>query len=165
VADTKISDSQLQVPLPDTLPPGVYPIQVLQDVQAGKSTVLVKVLESNVMAFVRQPRIAGPVTVTPGMTVTLAIPLDIAVRATQRVKLLLDERAPVPGQPARSYQVDAPFPLGVQPTLQTLQIGVPGVAAAEYLIRVQVDGTQSPLDVGPAGFTGPVVNIPAGGGP
>ena len=138
---------------------------MLQDVQADKTTTLVKVLESNVMAFVRQPRIAGPVTVTSGTTVTLSIPLDIAVRATQRVKLLLDERTPAIGQPARSYQVDAPFPLGPQPTLQTLQIGVPGVAAAEYLVRVQVDGAQSPLDVGPAGFTGPVVDIPAGGGP
>ncbi len=164
-ADTRISDNQLQVPLPGTLPPGVYPIQVLQDVQADTTTTLVKVLESNVMAFVRQARIAGPVTVTPGPTVTLSIPLDIAVRATQRVKLLLDERTPALGQPARSYQVDAPFPLGAQPTLLTLQIGVPGVAAAEYLVRVQIDGAQSPLDVGPAGFTGPLVDVPAGGGP
>ena len=96
---------------------------------------------------------------------TLSIPLDIAVRATQRVKLLLDERAPALGLPARSYQVDAPFRSVYGADLQTLQIGVPGVAASEYLVRVQVDGAQSPLDVGPAGFTGPVVDIPAGGGP
>jgi Pvc16 N-terminal domain len=162
---TQIGDAELRLRLPDTVSPGVYPIQVLEDVQADKTTVLSKVLESNVMSFVRQARIAGPVTVTPGAIVTLAVPLDIAVRATQRVKLLLDELAPAAGQPARSYQVDAPFPLGSQATMKSITIAVPDVAAARYLVRVQVDGAQSPLEAGPGGFTGPVVTIPAGGGP
>jgi hypothetical protein len=160
---TKISDSQLQVPLPDTLPPGVYPVQVLLDVQADQQTTLAKVLESNVMSFVRQPGIAGPIGVGAGATITLSIPLDMPVRTTQRVQLLLDELAPAVGQTARSYQFDAPVPLGNQPTVQTVQIGVPGVASAVYLVRIQVDGAQSPLASGPAGFSGPTVDLTTGG--
>jgi Pvc16 N-terminal domain len=163
VPGTKISDIQLQVPLPDALSPGVYPVQVLLDVQADQQTTLAKVLESNVMAFVRQPGIAGPIVVTPGATITLSIPLDMPVRSTQRVQLLLDELAPAVGQTARSYQFDAPFPLGSQPTVQTLRIGVPGVARAVYLVRIQVDGAQSPLTSGPAGFAGPTVDLTTGG--
>ena len=163
VPDTKISDIQLQVPLPDALPPGVYPVQVLLDVQADQQTTLAKVLQSNVMAFVRQPGIAGPIVVTPGVTTTLSIPLDMPVRATQRVQLLLDELAPPVGQTPRSYQFDAPFPLDTQPTVQTIPIGVPGVAPAVYLVRIQVDGAQSPLTSGPAGFTGPTVDLTTGG--
>jgi hypothetical protein len=49
--------------------------------------------------------------------------------------------------------------------MKSITIAVPDVAAARYLVRVQVDGAQSPLEAGPGGFTGPVVTIPAGGGP
>jgi Pvc16 N-terminal domain len=163
-AGTKVGDTQLQVPLPDTLPPGVYPVQVLLDVQADAATTLVKVLESNVMAFVRQPGIAGPIGVTPGLTTALSIPLDLPVRNTQRVQLLLDELAPPADRPAWSYQLAAPYPLGTQQTLQTIQIDVPGVAPAVYLVRIQVDGAPSPLTSGPSGFTGPVADLTAGGG-
>jgi hypothetical protein len=161
---TQIGDRRLLVPLPDTLPPGVYPVQVLLDVQADKVTTLVKVLESNVMAFVRQPGIAGPIGVAPGATKTLSVPLDMPVRNTQRVQLLLDELTPVPGQPARSYQFDAPYPLSHHPTVQTVHVHVPGVTPAVYLARIQVDGAQSPLTSGPAGFTGPVVDLTGGVG-
>lgn len=160
---TQIGDSRLVVPLPAALPPGVYPVQVLLDVQADPVTTLVKVLESNVIAFVRQPGIAGPIIVVPGATTTLSVPLDMPVRSTQRVQLLLDELAAAPGQPLRSYQFDAPYPLSRHPTVSTVHIGVSGVAPAVYLVRVQVDGAQSPLTSGPAGFTGPVVDLTAGG--
>jgi hypothetical protein len=115
------------------------------------------------MAFVRQPGIAGPIGVTSGATITLSVPLDMPVRTTQRVQLLLDELAPAIGQTARSYQFDAPFPLDTQPTVQTVQIDVPGVAPAVYLVRIQVDGAQSPLTSDPSGFTGPTVDLTAGG--
>jgi hypothetical protein len=85
------------------------------------------------------------------------------IRTTQRVQLLLDELAPAVGQAARSYQFDAPFPLDPQPTVQAVQIGVPGVAPTVYLVRIQVDGAQSPLTSGPSGFTGPTVDLTTGG--
>jgi len=162
--DTKISDTQLQVPLPDTLPPGVYPVQVLQDVQADPATTLTKVLESNLLAFVRQPGIAGPAGVTAGDPPRLSIPIDLPVRNTQRAQVLLDERTPAVGQRARSYQFTAPYPLGTDPAVQAIEIDVPGVEPAVYLVRVQIDGAQSPLITGPAGFTGPVADL-SGGGP
>ena len=160
---TQIGDNRLQVPLPATLPPGVYPVQVLLDVQADPVTTLVKVLQSNVMPFVRQPAIAGQIGVGHGATKVLSVPLNMPVRNTQRVQLLLDELTPPLGQQANSYQFDAPYPLSNQPTVQTVHVSAPGVAPGVYLARVQVDGAQSPLTSGPAGFTGPTVDLTAGG--
>jgi hypothetical protein len=157
VAPGQVRDDRVAVLPPDDLPAGVYPLRILQDVVADPATTLVKVLQSNVVPFVRQPRVtavqasAGPV---------LAVTLDVPVGTEQRIQVLLDEIDPPAGRPAHAYQVDAPFPLPPQAGGHTVRMTLPALAPARYLLRVQVDGAQSALEQGADGrFSGPVADL------
>jgi len=157
VPPDRVRDDRLVVQLPDTLPPGVYPLRVVQDIRTEAGTTLVKVLDSNVLPFVRQARLTAA-TVTAGPA--LEVRLDLPVRDDQRVELLLDELAAPPSRGPHAYQLEAPFPLGVRPDPQTVRVPVAGVAAARYLARVRVDGAQSPLEQAADGtFSGPVADL------
>jgi hypothetical protein len=158
----QVRDDRLVLPLPDTLPPGVYPLRIVQDVQADPVTLLSKVLESNAATLVRQPRIteAAPAAGPTGARL-LRVALDLPVGDGQRARALLDELVPGAGAaPARSYQLDAPFPLGERPDRQTVLFPVGGVAPGRYLVRVQVDGATSPLEpLADGTFGTPVVDL------
>lgn len=134
---------------PDDLPAGVHPVQLRYDVQLGNTTR--PWLESNALPYIRRPRVVHAVA---RGTTALQVQLDIPVLAEQRVTLLLDERAPT-GK-ARGYQFTAPFP--PQPgTGQRLPIR--DVGAGRYLVRVRIDGAESPLTFADGTFTGPTVDI------
>ncbi|WP_267592926.1 DUF4255 domain-containing protein [Carbonactinospora thermoautotrophica] len=160
-----VGDIQAVVPVPEPLPPGVYPVQLVYGLRDGDEH---RVVESNAVPFVRQPRIAGPVrvesrVVTGGglVSATLAVPLDLPVGDEQRARLLLDELDPPAGRATRSYQFTAPYPLGERPDPKTVRVPVERVQPAKYLVRVQVDGAQSPLDVADGRFSGPAVDLAA----
>jgi hypothetical protein len=59
---------------------------------------------------------------------------------TQRVVLLLNEFQPPTDRVARAYSLNVP-------ATDIIEIPTSGVAPGEYLVRVQVDGAQSPLQV------------------
>lgn len=72
--------------------------------------------------------------------------------------LLLDERTPA-GKP-RGYQFEAPFPLrnGEGPVDEFL-VPITEAKPGRYLVRVQVDGAESPLDIKDGTFSGPTLDI------
>jgi hypothetical protein len=138
-------------------------------------------VESNVAAFVLRPRVVAPVAVA-NVQVTgpaalrsadLTVTLEPAVGATQRVVLLLNELQPPASPPdgsvppASGYAFVAPTRLNLQSppasppgASASVTFRVSGVRAGRYLVRVQVDGAESPLDVAPDGrFQGPLVEI------
>lgn len=165
VPAAQVRDTELTVAVPGTLQPGTHTLSVVHNLLLGVPPAPHRGFESNGVPFVRQPTITGPVTIadrtgTDPVSAQLSITLDMPVGDAQRIRVLLDEVAPQADRSPRSYQFDAPFPLGTRPNPQTVLVQVTGVATTAYLVRVQVDGAQSPLGVGTDGtFDAPVVNF------
>ena len=164
-----------QTPLTNKLRAGVQGLQVVQRTQMGMDKDndqpnWHRGVESNIAAFVLRPKftnapdtsVAGEVTVT----------LTPVVSRKQRVVLLLNELSTRPPQsPAlpprsRTYSFDAdpkaqtwkdqsgavvtdPAKFSGDDTADTIKFSIPGVVPGPsiYLIRVQVDGAESALDV------------------
>ncbi|GAB7045618.1 DUF4255 domain-containing protein [Catenuloplanes indicus] len=142
------SERRVIVGQPAGLPPGAHPVQLLYDVIFGDRQR--PLIESNAVAYVRRPRITRVTSGASGVTVQL----DVAVLAEQRAVLLLDA---VDG---RGYRFDAPHPLA-EPGVTTdrFTVPVPGVAPGTYLVRVQIDGAQSPLELDGDVYRGPTVEV------
>jgi hypothetical protein len=156
-ADTAaaISDTQIAIPLPAGLAAGAHSVQVVHQVAIGTPPVLHTAVGSNVAGFVLQP--TATATATASM-VTLTVAPPVGVR--QRVRLLL---SPLAGAATASYAFDAPSRDLPSAPATSAAVGVPitGVAAATYLVRVQVDGAESPLGVAASGaYNAPTVAIP-----
>jgi hypothetical protein len=151
---------------------GVQTVQVVHEVDLGKPPVAHRGVESNVAAFVLHPTLtpAPPLTVSRAAGLTLTF--DPKVGRSQRVTLLLGERNPPPGTPARAFSVPAPAENGITTAGQTdtapIQFVITDVALGEYFVRVQVDGAESALNVDTTSgsptenqFTGPLLKINA----
>lgn len=136
------------------LPPGIHPVQLRYDVRFGEPSQARPWLESNVLPYVRRPKVLSA-AIEAGKA---KIELDIPAGPEQRVTLLLDERSPA-GKP-RGYQFAAPFPLreGEGPVEEFL-VPIDGAAPGRYLVRVQVDGAESPLEITDGTFSGPTLDI------
>ena len=135
-----VSDDEVRVVLPGGLRAGVNPVQVIHEIALGQPPIAHAGagFESNVAALVLAPRIttAAPITVAAGATLTLDV--APAVGRDQRVAVLIGDRAvAVPPRPptdppsAISFDVDIPADFG----------------GGTFLLRVQVDGAISPLEV------------------
>ena len=153
----RVTDTRVLVRPPDDLPAGVHPLRVLHDVVVDRNTTLVKVLQSNVVPFVRAARVTATATAPKALTVTL----DLPVGDRQRVQLLLDELGAPDGRAPRTYQFDAPFPLPDARPPEQMTVPLGPMKAGRYLVRVQVDGAQSPIVRNAAGqITGPAQTLP-----
>ena len=154
LAPASISDTQLRFSLA-TLPAGslragVQGVQVVQPLPMGEPETLHTGFESNVAPFVLRPKIEPAITAS---ATQIDLNTDVIIGKQQRVFLLLNPI--LPGQP-KSYS----FP--VEPNDSThLIIKIHDVEDGEYLVRLQVDGAESVIDVDPASPNfGPKVNIP-----
>lgn len=156
---TTVTDEQITVPLPAVLRAGAHSVQVIQQLAMGTPSVPHTVVQSNVAGFALQPTVTA--TVAAG-GVTLAVTPKVGKR--QRVRLLLNQLAAPPGTAARTYAFDAPsrdLP-GAPDETATITVPVTGVVADTYLVRVQVDGAESPLgfDAVTGAYNTPSVAIP-----
>ena len=135
-----ISESHIEVTLPAVLLAGVNTVQVAHQLNFGTTQEPHRGFESNVAAFMLAPRITTPTT--PPISVargsSLALSLNPAVGRSQRVRLLVGDSAILlparpPSAPATattlSFSISTDFPTGT------------------FLLRVEVDGAQSPLEV------------------
>ena len=87
-------------------------------------------------------------TITPDQATNALVRLNVnpAVIQGQRLVLLLNERTTT--APAAYTFTDK------QPaTGSTVQIPISGVKPAEYFVRLQVDGAESPVDLSPSSVT------------
>jgi Pvc16 N-terminal domain len=151
LSDTELSLLLTEPPLPaGTLRAGVQGLQVVQPMLLGTPLVAHRGVESNVAAFVLHPTIVPPLTAStigtpagPQMIVTVKLKPDVG--KTQRVMLLLNELGS--GSP-RAYSFPAPSRAG---DTDSIAIPISGVKAADYLVRVQIDGAESPLSADATG--------------
>ena len=130
---------------PAGLYPGVRGLQLLVPQAMGTPPVPHGAAESNLLPFLLAPRITAS-----KLAGKVRVKSDLAIGKDQRVRLLLNELGAPANRLPRAYAFAAPAGNGVvDPALDTTTIDVPvtAVAAGSYLVRIQVDGVESPLDV------------------
>ena len=146
VDPVSFSSQQIEVAVPTGLQAGVNTVQVLHDIDFGTPFEPHRGFESNIMPFVLRPQITGAITAAAsavdGTTlgaIDVTIPVQPAIRPSQRVVLLLNERN---GSAAYSFTAAKR-----EADTNAVTITINGVKAADYLVRLQVDGAESLPDV------------------
>lgn len=142
-----VSDARIGVVLPGNLRAGPQGVQVVQHVQIGTPPAPHRGFESNVAAFVLRPTIIAAASNVQGSgddprSADIEVDFDPEVGRSQRVVLLLNEFEPPATRPARAYSFNAPPRIN---ETNSVTISISGVAPGTYLVRVQVDGAESPL--------------------
>ncbi|MGH7467336.1 MAG: DUF4255 domain-containing protein [Longimicrobiales bacterium] len=146
-----VQDDRLNVAAPVALLAGINTIQIEHPVNFGTPIEPHLGFISNLAAFIVTPAItsATPINATIGTPFTIA--LSPPVGRTQRVALVLGERTlPLPARPPTD-------PL----TSPNLTITLPpGTPTGNQLLRVQIDGAETPLVQDNTGqFVGPLINV------
>jgi len=168
VSETQISLQLASPPLPSgALRAGVQGVQVMHPMLMGAPPVPHSGVESNVAAFVLHPKLnknAGgnyDITVSDlqeNMDSTYSANVTVGrikpdIDQKQRVALLLNELT----RPTEAYRFNA-RPRTVD--TDSIEFPISGVEEGTYLVRIQVDGAESPLDVDANGqFIDPRVTI------
>lgn len=167
VAPASISDSRITLPLSSppvpagSLRAGVQGVQVIHKIMMGKPPAPHRGVESNVAAFVLRPRITNP---TPSDSIAVEVTFVPMVGKKQRVFLLLNEMKSPPERAPNAYRFKAPKDNGITDEnvteTQKIKFSIAGVESGEYLVRVQVNGAESPLEVDADGrYSQPKVTI------
>ncbi|KQC15814.1 MAG: hypothetical protein APR56_00685 [Methanosaeta sp. SDB] len=147
VEPEKIDETKIVLALPDTIRAGVRSLQVVHKMMMGTPPEPHRGVESNVAAFVLRPAI------TCIDDATKVASVSPAVGQKQRVVILLNELSE--NSPA-AYTFVLPS-RGAD--TDEITIPVSSVEAGTYLVRVQVDGAESLLDVEDGEYAGPKVVI------
>lgn len=167
-ATVDVSDTQIIFPLPPTLPAGIHGVQIVHQLKMGSPEELHAGVASNVAAFVLHPRLETIAisnvqgTGTALRSADIALKVKPAIGETQRVTLFLNEIT-TGAPPPHSYSFPLPASALLNPPgpKDTITIAVSGVAAGTYLVRLQVDGAESPLAADAAGqYNAPQVVVP-----
>jgi Pvc16 N-terminal domain len=170
----EVTDTQISFPLPPGLPAGIHPVHVAHLVAIGLPPSPHRGIESNAVALTLRPSLvavtatvdqgdggSGPAVRKGTISLTVAPP----VGRDQRVTLLLNELSPPAAsvRPALAYRFSGPprnLP-GAPPQSATLTVPFVDVQPASYLVRLRVDGAESPLGVGASGaYESPSLVIP-----
>lgn len=170
----QVRPSVISVPLGDLASaplPGLVPLRAVISPEMGTPPVPHAALVSNTISMplaatfthVLTPdteRIVDGVTYRSG---DLALTTSPAIGQRQNVTLVLNQIGAPPNAPARQYTLNAPRDNGVIPPATTttqLTFRYTDVAAGDYLLRLRVDGVDSPLTTDGNGvFDGPQVTI------
>lgn len=164
----------LTLPLPAGLHAGVKGVQVVHRMRMGDPETDHRGVESNAAAFVLRPTVVNGPVIPPGDVLDLTASTESAGGATvqlragrlrvrlqphvardQRVRLLLNQFEAAPGTTPRAYSFPAPSGNSVPDGLADIDaVDIPfrRVVAGTYLVRVHVDGAESPLAQSDAGL-------------
>ncbi len=173
-AANNVSEAQISFQLPPDLPAGVQGVQVIHGAQMGEPPAAHRGVASDVVAFVLRPHVDALVVnsqqgSSPDVrSGTIDLTVSPAVGREQRVRLLLNELSPPPDRAAYAYGFErkSPYqevfpPNTPPPATSALSIAFKDVRPAQYLVRLQVDGAESPLDTDAAtnAFNAPLADI------
>ena len=173
---TKISPTEISFvlaePAGENLKAGVQGIQVVQPLSLEQPPVLeenngnlnttpVPSIQrgektSNLQAFVLNPSLSGVPSNGPMLEATVSP----VIQEGQRAVVLLNQiNTTNSSPPPNSYSFNVSTAGGT--TISNISLDLSGIAHGEYLVRVQVDGAESPLTTDADGkFTGPSITIP-----
>jgi hypothetical protein len=152
-ADDHLSATRIIVPLPAALQPGLHSVQVVHRVDFGTGfpSDPHRGVESNVAAFVLAPQITTPAPIAAPRNTTLTLSISPPVGRAQRAALLAGSGTiSIPARPAAGPA-----------TTPTLDFPIPAdYATGAQLLRVQIDGAESPLEVDGSGqYASPTITI------
>ena len=135
---TNVSDREIQIAVPSSLPAGISTVQVSHLLDLGDSG-LRRGFESNLLPFVLRPRIVRvelPGEMTAGRT-EVRVTVEPAIALRQKVTLLLNQQNS--DNPA-AYSAT----LDPRETDQSqVAFALTNVKPGRYLVRIQVDGAES----------------------
>lgn len=175
--ETIVNDSQIIASIPASTPAGVTGVQVVHKTLLGSPPAPHRGVESNVAAFVLQPRIetigiSNQQSSGSLRSADLNLTVKPAIGDTQRVVLLLNEFLPMTSPPAsvetvpEAYSFVAPIRRPLSPPTsppgpsESITIPIKGVKTGSYLLRIQVDGAESPLGTNTAGqYVSPLLTL------
>lgn len=169
-----MTDTAIQVALPAGLAAGINTVRVVHGAVTGSPPRLRWVFSSDPVPFALLPRITAPpeiglLSLAPGprrepqLEPTLTLHVDPEVGAQQQVAVLLNQIGVPAGEaPAAFTFAGAPR----EAKTGVVHAAVAGSRPGHYLVRVQVDGVASPLEVDPDPesptfnqYTGPAVDV------
>lgn len=146
-----ITDTQIIFQLPTDFPAGIHGVQVISRINMGTPEVLHRGTESNIEAFVLNPTInTVNITDVSGSGASprsgnINLNIKPAVGDQQRILLLLNEINNAPDTLPKAYSFSTSIPLSPPGPTEDITISATGVKAGTYLVRVQIDGAESPL--------------------
>jgi len=158
VTPSQASDSRLWFALPAGLSPGIRSLQVAQPFVIGTPPAPHPGLSSPAFPFVLPPVVVGASAVDVTLlgsphTAQVSVTLNLSVGTSQKVRVLLTRT--VDDSPVAYPSAD---PLAAPATTATATAVVPN---GSYVVRVQVDGAESPVTRDASGqITNPLVAIP-----
>ncbi|HEY9850977.1 MAG TPA: DUF4255 domain-containing protein [Leptolyngbyaceae cyanobacterium] len=145
--EIKLDLATLAIAELDSLRAGIQSLQVLHPIQKRHQAEPDRAIGSNAIPFVLSPTIEQVEVLEIGddgdelYSAEILIKLDLTVGTTQRVMLFLNER---------SFDNPAAYIFTAKSRKEEIDIvvfAIVDVKAAEYLVRVQVDGAESLLEV------------------
>jgi hypothetical protein len=161
-APADVTDSVIRFPMPPDVTAGLQSLQVIHPMLMGSPPVPHKGTASRAQPFLLSPYIVGDGERVPlaGALEGIKLKIKPAITSGQNIRLLLN--AVPPAAPA-SYVFFFQYVNVMSPPSPTEDMTVPvsGVPAGNYLMRVQVDGAESPLmtDTGTGLYNAPRVTI------
>jgi hypothetical protein len=146
VAPTTLRDDRVTLDL-SALPAaelraGLHPLQIVQDIDFGAPSGTHSAFESNGAAFLLAPKLTS--ASYDSATTKVTVKVQPQVFKNQRLALALNE-TPAPAPPNRRANAFA-FSAVADADSATQKIATPGVASGTYLVRLRVDGAESPVD-------------------
>ena len=153
-APADLAPESITVALPAGLRAGVQGAQVVHRMMMGDPPVPHGGMASNVAAFVLRPMVLSAETENEeedeGLVAgDVVVTIDPPVGRDQRVVLFLNELDAPAARPPFAYSFQAPGRTAPNAPDEAAGLTIPfaGVVAAVYLVRVQVNGAESPLEV------------------
>ena len=166
---------QIMITFPAALPAGFYAglkgVQVVHEMPMGVPPTQRSVFQSNMASIVLRPlvtpavdsvadKLVDSVTYRNGVLKLTCVP---TIGRTQSVELLLNEYNPPATRSGRAYTFTAPAHNGITdpaiPDTASVKIPFNMVLPGDYLVRVRVDGAESPLTLTAGVFSAPKVTI------
>jgi hypothetical protein len=159
-ASADIANDRVMLTIPPELRAGIQGVQIVHPIATGEPPEFRPGVgvESNVAAFVLRPTIArrgdgtDDITLTDLQTAadgtrsaTVSVKLTPLVAQGQRLVLLLNEIGAPITRPPRAYTFRDPAWTAPGDVSDTIAFVVNGVVPGAYLVRVQIDGAESPL--------------------
>ena len=153
--DALFASGSVSFTLPSTLRAGPHVLRIVHELALGDPPVPHRGFESNDVAFLLRPLVKAAPTVS-GVQKRITVKVDPAVTPAQKVRLLLNELNPPAGQSPRAFSFPAPADNGIdvgagETETDTLRFTYADLPAADYLVRVQIDGAESLPETDPSG--------------
>jgi Pvc16 N-terminal domain/IPT/TIG domain len=151
-----VSDTRIVTPLPPGLAAGAQTVQIIQAMMLGAPPVPHQLgFQSDLATFVLHPEISRSgspasyqITVGPGAGSPPGVAVTVAVSPTVRAgqRAILELLQPVQPSAARLFDGGS-----ATADTDTLVFQVPTLPSGSYLVRVRVNGAESPFDLDPSG--------------